>query len=88
MTSINIFEQYLEPNEANYMALTPISFLERAAFVYPDKTATVNGDIRHTWLEVFQRCSRFASALAKRGIGRGDTVSVICLLYTSPSPRD
>ena len=77
MTTINIFEQYLEPNEANYMALTPISFLERAAFVYPDKTATVNGDIRHTWLEVFQRCSRFASALAKRGIGRGDTVSVI-----------
>ncbi len=77
MTTINIFEQYLEPNEANYMALTPISFLERAAFVYPDKTATVNGDIRHTWSEVFQRCTRFASALAKRGIGRGDTVSVI-----------
>lgn len=77
MTNINIFEQYLEPNEANYMALTPISFLERAAFVYPDKTATVNGDIRHTWFEVFQRCTRFASALAKRGIGRGDTVSVI-----------
>jgi fatty-acyl-CoA synthase len=77
MTTINIFEQYLEPNEANYMALTPISFLERAAFVYPDKTATVNGDIRHTWQEVFQRCTRFASALAKRGIGRGDTVSII-----------
>lgn len=77
MTAINIFEQYLEPNEANYMALTPISFLERAASVYPNKTATVNGDIRHTWLEVFQRCTRFASALAKRGIGRGDTVSVI-----------
>lgn len=77
MTNINIFEQYLEPNEANYMALTPISFLERAAFVYPDKTATVNGDIRHSWSEVAQRCTRFASALAKRGIGRGDTVSVI-----------
>ena len=77
MTTINIFEQYLEPNEANYMALTPISFLERAAFVYPNKTATVNGDIRHTWFEVSQRCTRFASALAKRGVGRGDTVSVI-----------
>lgn len=73
----NIFAQYLEPNEANYTALTPISFLERAAFIYPNKTATVNGDIRRTWLEVFQRCTRFASALAKRGIGRGDTVSVI-----------
>lgn len=77
MTTINIFEQYLEPNEANYIALTPISFLERAAFVYPEKIATINGDIRHSWLEVHQRCTRLASALAKRGIGRGDTVSVI-----------
>jgi fatty-acyl-CoA synthase len=77
MNTINIFEQYLDPNEANYTALTPISFLERAAFVYPNKTATVNGDIRQTWLEVLQRCTRFASALAKRGIGRGDTVSII-----------
>lgn len=77
MININIFEQYLDPNEANYMALTPISFLERAAFVYPNKTATVNGDIRHSWSEVFDRCTRFASALSKRGIGRGDTVSVI-----------
>jgi len=77
MTTTNIFQQYLDPNEANYTALTPISFLERAAFVYPNKVATVNGDIRHTWQEVFQRCTRLASALAKRGIGRGDTVSVI-----------
>mgnify|MGYP001584787072 FL=1 len=77
MTTISIFEQYLQPNEANYTALTPISFLERAAFVYPNKVATINGDIRHTWLEVFQRCTRLASALAKRGVGRGDTVSVI-----------
>jgi len=77
MTNTNIFEQNLEPNEANYTPLTPISFLERSAFVYPNKIATVNGDIRHTWLEVFQRCTRLASALSKRGIGRGDTVSVI-----------
>lgn len=77
MTTPNIFEQYLEPSEANYTALTPVSFLERAAFVYPNKTATVNGDIRHSWSEVFQRCTRFASALSKRGIGHGDTVSVI-----------
>ncbi len=45
--------------------------------MYPDKIATINGNIRHTWLEVFQRCTRFASALAKRGITRGDTVSII-----------
>jgi len=77
MGNTDIFEQNLERNKANYTPLTPVSFLERTAFVYPNKTATINGDIRHTWLEVFQRCTRFASALAKRGIGRGDTVSVI-----------
>jgi len=77
MANTDIFEQNLERNKANYTPLTPVSFLERTAFVYPNKTATINGDIRHTWLEVFQRCTRFASALAKRGIGRGDTVSVI-----------
>lgn len=77
MIKSNIFEQYLEPNEANYVALNPISFLERAAFVYPNKTATVNGDLRHSWSEVYRRCCRLASALAKRGIGKGDTVSII-----------
>ena len=50
----NIFEQYLPVNDANYVALTPVSFLQRAAAVYPDKIATVNGDIRHSWLTVWQ----------------------------------
>ena len=73
----NIFEQYLPVNDANYVALTPVSFLQRAAAVYPDKIATVNGDIRHSWLTVWQRCCQLASALNQRGIGKGDTVSII-----------
>jgi len=77
MTKHNIFDQYLEPNEANYVPLTPVSFLERTAFVYPNKTATINGEVSHTWSEVYKRCCRFASALAIRGIGKGDTVSII-----------
>lgn len=77
MAKDSIFEQYLPPTEANYVALTPVSFLQRAAFVYPNKTATVNGDIRRSWSQVYQRCTRFASALQKRGIGKGDTVSII-----------
>ncbi|MFK5974691.1 MAG: acyl-CoA synthetase [Flavobacteriaceae bacterium] len=77
MMNTNIFEQSLAQNDANYVALTPISFLEKAAFVYPKKTATINRDISYCWYEVLQRCTLFASALNKRGIGRGDTVSII-----------
>lgn len=77
MQPTSIFEQYLPVTDANYVALTPISFLERTANVYPNKTATINGDIHHSWSQVFKRCSRFASALSKRGIGKGDTVSII-----------
>jgi len=77
MTKHNIFDQYLEPNPANYVALNPISFLERSASVYPNKIATINGAIRRNWAQVHQRCCRFASALNKRGIGKGDTVSII-----------
>lgn len=75
--SVNIFNQYLDQNTANYSALTPISFLERAASVYPHKLATVNGDIRRNWGEVYNRCCKLAHALNKRGIGKGDTVSII-----------
>lgn len=77
MNKQNIFEQCLEQNQANYVALTPVSFLERAAFVYPNKVATINGEISHTWSEVYKRCCRLASALAMRGVGKGDTVSII-----------
>lgn len=72
----NIFIKDLDKNTANYTPLTPVSFLKRAAHVYPNKTAIVHGDRRITYSSFRERVTKFASALAKRGIGKGDTVSV------------
>ncbi len=69
--------------EANFQPLTPLSFLDRAARVFPGHTAIIHGEQRFTYAEFFQRSLRLASALAKRGIGRGDTVSAL-LLNTPP----
>ena len=68
---------FLAPREANYAALTPLSFLARSAAVYPDKTAVIHGDRRFTYREFHRRCCRLADALRKRGVGLGDTVSVM-----------
>ncbi|HEY5717377.1 MAG TPA: acyl-CoA synthetase [Motiliproteus sp.] len=73
----NPYEQDLDQNSANYAPLSPLSFLERAAFVYPHRTAVVHGDVRRNWAETYQRCVQLASALVKRGITSGDTVSVL-----------
>ena len=73
----NPFESDLNRGPANHVALSPLSFLPRAAAVYPERTAVIHGDQRFTWSQVFERCRRLASALAKRGIGRGDTVAVM-----------
>ncbi|MDP6108895.1 MAG: AMP-binding protein, partial [Rhodospirillales bacterium] len=73
----NIFEQDLDPQQANFRPLSPISFLQWSAHVYPNKTAVIHGDKRFTWSEFGERCRRLASALSKRGIGLGDTVAVI-----------
>jgi fatty-acyl-CoA synthase len=67
----------LDRNQANYAPLTPLTFLERAAYVYPDKPSVVHGAERYTWRETYARCRRLASALARRGIGRNDTVAVM-----------
>jgi len=67
----------LDKNEANYTPLSPLSFLRKAAAVYPNRVATIHGDRRLTWAEVYTRCRRLASALAQRGIGRGDTVATM-----------
>ncbi len=77
MTSTNIYERHLDRNQANYAALSPLSYLERTALVYPDYTSVVYGSRRYTWSDTFSRCRRLASALSKRGIGKGDTVSII-----------
>src|SRR5258706_1780630 len=67
----------LERNPANYAALSPVTFLRRSAEVYPDKVAVIHGDVSHTYREFEMRCRRLASALARRGVARGDTVAVM-----------
>jgi fatty-acyl-CoA synthase len=73
----SIFDQDLPRNEANFAPLSPLSFIERAADVYPQRLAVVHGDLRRTWSEVYARCKRLASALARYGIRKGDTVAVM-----------
>ena len=73
----NPYEENLGKCAANYVPLTPLSFLERAAAVYPRRIAVVHGNLRQTWQETYARCRRLASALARRGIGPGDTVAVM-----------
>ncbi len=73
----NMYEAGLDRNPANYTPLSPLSFIERAADVYPDRTAIIHGAIRRTWAETYRRCRQLASALTVRGIGLGDTVAVM-----------
>jgi len=75
--STNIYEQDLDKNAANYAPLTPLSLLTWAADVYPSRLAVVHGARRFSWSETRTRCTRLASALKKRGIGAGDTVSAM-----------
>ncbi|CAM6115493.1 unnamed protein product [Calypogeia fissa] len=63
--------------EANYSPLTPITFIQRAAAVFPDRLAVIYGDQRFTWAETLERCRRIASALSQHGVSPGDTVSVV-----------
>jgi fatty-acyl-CoA synthase len=73
----------LDRNPANFQPLTPLSFLERAAAVFPERTAIIHGGLRRSYASFFERARRLASALARRGIARGDTVSV--LLANTPA---
>jgi len=72
---MNHYETNLEKNPANFVPLTPLSFLERVKDVYPERAAVIYGDRSFSWREIYTRCRRFASALARAGIGVGDTVS-------------
>ncbi len=75
MTSI--YDQDLPRNDANFAALTPLSFLERTAEVYPQRLAIVHGSLRQTWSQTYERCRQLASALRRAGIGKNDTVAVM-----------
>src|ERR1700759_4336523 len=73
----NPYETGLDKNAANYVPLTPIGFLVRSAAVHPNRVAVVHGKRRYSWRESLERCRRLASALAARGVGRGDKVALI-----------
>ena len=73
----SIFDTDLPRNEANFAPLTPLSFIQRTAEVYPDSLAIVHGELRRTWAETYSRCRQLASALRQAGIGKNDTVAVI-----------
>jgi fatty-acyl-CoA synthase len=71
------FSTDLDRNAANFVALTPVSFLERSAEVYPDKVAVIHGAARRTYRDFAARVRRLASVLHAHGIGRGDTVAIM-----------
>src|SRR5512139_3671402 len=73
----NPYEQDLARCAANYAPLTPLSFLDRTAAIWPDHPSVVHGELRHTWSETAARCRRLASALARAGIRPGDTVAAM-----------
>src|ERR1700676_1084421 len=75
--SVSPYDIDLDRNPANFQPLTPLSFLERAAAVFPDRTAIVHGALRRSYAEFYARARQLASALARRGIARGDTVSAV-----------
>src|SRR5947207_1041566 len=77
MTERTYDAEHLARNPANFTALTPLGFLARAAAVYPDKLAVIDGARRFTYREFDERCRRFADALRRRGIALGDTVAVL-----------
>ena len=77
MDATSPYEQNLGKNAANYVPLTPLTYLERSAAIWPDRAAVIHGDLRYTWAETYARCRRLASALAGRGIGIDDTVAVL-----------
>ena len=71
------YDTNLDKNKANYIPLSPLTFIERAKDVYPNYEALIYEDRKYTWSEVYKRTVKFASALAKVGIGKGDTVSFL-----------
>jgi fatty-acyl-CoA synthase len=74
---MSIFDQDLDRTAANYVPLSPVSFLTRAARIYPDRVAVIHSERRFTYAQLLERSRRLASALARAGVGKGDTVSIM-----------
>jgi fatty-acyl-CoA synthase len=77
MTELGQYNTDLDKNAANYTPLSPLTFLERAAAVYPERIAQIHGERRYSWGETYSRCRRLASALQQRGIGNDDSVALM-----------
>ena len=75
--SVSPYDRDLDRNPANFQPLTPLTFLERSAAVFPDRLAIAHGPLRRNYREFHARTKKLASALAKRGFVRGDTVAVM-----------
>ncbi len=73
----NPYENGLDPNPANYQTLTPLTFLDRVARTFPERLAIIHGTSRTSYADFYARARKLASALAKNGVGKGDTVSVM-----------
>jgi fatty-acyl-CoA synthase len=71
------YAQDLDRNAANYTPLSPLSLIARTAYTYPDHVAVIHGERRYTWAQTYARCRRLGSALARAGVGVGDTVAVM-----------
>eukprot|EP00897_Mesotaenium_endlicherianum_P000233 jgi/Mesen1/1020/ME000121S00087 len=73
----SVYETGLDKCDVNFAPLTPLSFLERSAYVYPERISVLYKEKRYTWQDTWRRCCQMASALKRRGIGAGDTVAVV-----------
>ena len=73
----SIYETGLDKNPANYAPMTPLTFIERAASIYPNKTAVIHGATVRNWKQTYDRCRQLASSLSRAGVGVGDTVAVM-----------
>ena len=74
----DMYNTNLDKNHANFTPLSPLSFIQRSAEVYPNRLSIVHGSKKYTWSDTFKRSKQLASALTKKGVGKGDTVAVLC----------
>jgi fatty-acyl-CoA synthase len=77
VSDLSQYDTDLDKNAANYTPLSPLTFIERAASVYPERIAQIHGERCYSWAETYSRCRRLASALQQRGIGKNDTVALM-----------